>query len=151
MKPLFINKLAPSYKDYVLSQEPDSLNTATNTARAMWKRKNPAGYFSTKIQSLTVSPITSEIENSLQQLPEYIREESIKAIKTDATTPTAITIRPITGVTQITMLPRTTNHKEERKTSHQQHTKLSPVGSVTKKVILKSNVDQDYVKTNHSH
>jgi hypothetical protein len=35
MKTLFINKLAPSYKDYVLSQEPDPLNAATNTARAM--------------------------------------------------------------------------------------------------------------------
>jgi hypothetical protein len=39
MKTLFINKLAPAYKDYVLSQEPDLLNTATNTARAMSKRK----------------------------------------------------------------------------------------------------------------
>jgi hypothetical protein len=44
MKTLFINKLAPTFKYYVLSQEPDSVNTATNTARAMWKQKYPAGY-----------------------------------------------------------------------------------------------------------
>jgi hypothetical protein len=42
MKTLFFNKLAPTFKDYVLSQEPDSLNMATNTARAMWKHKYPA-------------------------------------------------------------------------------------------------------------
>jgi hypothetical protein len=41
MKTLFINKLAPCYKDYILSQEPDILNMASNVARAMWKRKNP--------------------------------------------------------------------------------------------------------------
>jgi hypothetical protein len=34
MKNLFINKLAPSNKDYVLSQKPGSLNHATNMARA---------------------------------------------------------------------------------------------------------------------
>jgi hypothetical protein len=60
MKTLFINKLAPSYIDNVLSQEPDSLNMATNTARAMWKSKNPAGYvFCQKIQSITLNPIIS--------------------------------------------------------------------------------------------
>jgi hypothetical protein len=37
MKTLFMNKLAPSYKDYVLSQEPGTLNNTTNTAMAMWK------------------------------------------------------------------------------------------------------------------
>jgi hypothetical protein len=39
MKALFINKLAISYKDYVLSQEIKTLNDATNTAKAMWRRK----------------------------------------------------------------------------------------------------------------
>jgi hypothetical protein len=33
MKTLFINKLAPAYNDYMLSQETDSLNTATNMVR----------------------------------------------------------------------------------------------------------------------
>jgi hypothetical protein len=81
MKTLFINKLAPTYKDYVLTQEPDLLNTAKNTARAMWKHKYPAGYVVPKIQSLTMSPITSELENSLQNLAEDIRDKSIMAIK----------------------------------------------------------------------
>ena len=75
MKTLFINKLAPAYKDYVLSQEPDSLNAATNTARAMWKRKNPSGQTVPKINNLTVRPITSEVEDSLNNLPDDIREE----------------------------------------------------------------------------
>jgi hypothetical protein len=43
MKPLFINKWTSSYKDYVLSQEPDLLSMETNTARAMCKRKYPSG------------------------------------------------------------------------------------------------------------
>jgi hypothetical protein len=66
MKTLFIKKLAPANKDYVLSQEPDSLNTAPNTVRAMWKRKNPTGGEMHKVQKLTMSPITSEIENTLK-------------------------------------------------------------------------------------
>jgi hypothetical protein len=41
MKTLLINKLAPMYKDYVLSQEPESLNAETIAARAMLKRKRP--------------------------------------------------------------------------------------------------------------
>jgi hypothetical protein len=44
IKTLFINKLAPSYRDYLLSQEPGTLNDATNMARVMWKRKHPAGH-----------------------------------------------------------------------------------------------------------
>ena len=81
MKTLFINKLAPIYKDYVLSQEPGSLNEATQTARAMWKRKHPAGVLPVRTQNVTVSPITSDIENSLNNLPDDIREECIAAIK----------------------------------------------------------------------
>ncbi len=60
MKTLFINKLALSYKDYVLSQEPETLKDAINTARAMWKPKHPAGQLP-KLQNLTMSPITSDI------------------------------------------------------------------------------------------
>jgi hypothetical protein len=66
------------------------------------------------------------------------------------------TIRQTAQVTHIKMLARTTmdnirNLKAKRKTSHQQHTKLLNVGSVTKRVILKSTVDHGYVKINHSH
>jgi hypothetical protein len=43
MKTLFINKLAPPFKDFVLLQEHEWLNMATNTARAMAKRKFPTG------------------------------------------------------------------------------------------------------------
>jgi hypothetical protein len=35
MKKLFINKFTPAHKNYVLSQKQVSLDTATNTARAM--------------------------------------------------------------------------------------------------------------------
>ncbi len=35
----------------------------------------------TKIQNLTMSPITSEIENSLQKLPKDIRGDCIMTIK----------------------------------------------------------------------
>ena len=80
MKTLFINKLAPTYKDYVLSQEPGSLNEATNLARAMWKRKHPVDQMP-KLQNLTMSPLTATIEDTLSNLPDDIREECIMAIK----------------------------------------------------------------------
>jgi hypothetical protein len=38
MKMLFIDKHAPTFKDSVVSQEPNSLNAATYTTRAMWKK-----------------------------------------------------------------------------------------------------------------
>jgi hypothetical protein len=55
-------------------QEPDSLNTATATARAMRKRKNLNGTEMPKVLKLTMCPITSEIDNTLQNLPEKIRD-----------------------------------------------------------------------------
>jgi hypothetical protein len=48
---------------------------ATYTAKAMWKLKNLAGYVLPKIQNRTMSPIASEIENSLQNLPEDLESE----------------------------------------------------------------------------
>ena len=80
MKTLFINKLAPSYKEYVLSQDPATLNDATNTARAMWKRKHPVDQLP-KLQSLSMNPVTASIEDTLSGLPEDIREECISAIR----------------------------------------------------------------------
>ena len=80
MKTLFINKLAPTYKDYVLSQEPSSLNEATDLARAMWKRKHPVDQMP-KLQNLTMSPLTATLEDTLNNLPDDIREECINAIK----------------------------------------------------------------------
>jgi hypothetical protein len=44
MKTLVINKLAPAYKDYFLSREPNTLTMATNTDRAIWKKNKPARY-----------------------------------------------------------------------------------------------------------
>jgi hypothetical protein len=80
MKTLFITKLAPTYKDFVLSQEPGSLNDATNMARAMWKQKHPADQLP-KLQNLTMSQLTAAVEDTLSNLPDDIREECILAIK----------------------------------------------------------------------
>jgi hypothetical protein len=55
----------------VLSQEPETLNDATNTARAMWKRKHNAGRLP-KLQNLTMSPIKTAMEETLNGLPEDI-------------------------------------------------------------------------------
>jgi hypothetical protein len=41
----------------MLSQEPDSLNTATNTARAMLKKENLVGCVIPNIQNITMSKI----------------------------------------------------------------------------------------------
>ena len=41
MKTLFINKLAPIYKDYVLAKDPATLNDAAELAVNMWKKKIP--------------------------------------------------------------------------------------------------------------
>jgi hypothetical protein len=80
MKTLFINKQAPSYKDFVLSQAPGLLNDATNMARAMWKWKHPADQLP-KLQNLSISPLTASVEDTLNNLPDDIREECILAIK----------------------------------------------------------------------
>jgi hypothetical protein len=80
MKILFINKLLPTFKDNVLAQEPNSLNVVTNTARAMWKRTTNA-----------MNPITIEIEDSFNNLPDDIREECIMAIQTNRTSISTIT------------------------------------------------------------
>jgi hypothetical protein len=42
---------------------------ATNTTRAMWKRKSLAGYIIPKIQNLTLCLIASEMEDSVHNLP----------------------------------------------------------------------------------
>jgi hypothetical protein len=49
------------FRDYVLSQETDSLKTATNTARAMWKRKFPTRQTLLKLQNISINQITSDI------------------------------------------------------------------------------------------
>ncbi len=80
MKTLFINKLAPAYKDFVLSQEPGLLNDATNMARAMWKRKHSADQLP-KLQNLTMRPLTAAVEDTLSNLPDDIIEECISRAK----------------------------------------------------------------------
>jgi hypothetical protein len=125
MKTLLIEKLAPTYKNYVLPQEPDSLNADTNMTRAMWKHKYPAGYVFPKIHSLTMSSITSEIKNSLQNLAEDIRDEYIIAIITKGTTNTTITIRATTRTTTTTIskivtMSRNTKIKPRKRTNHHQ-------------------------------
>ena len=41
MKTVYINKLQPEYKEYVLSKDPATLQDANNLAVALWRRKNP--------------------------------------------------------------------------------------------------------------
>jgi hypothetical protein len=62
IKTLFTNKFEQTFKNCMLSQEPDMLSTATNTARAMWKRKFPIGQSLPKIKNVSIHVITSEIE-----------------------------------------------------------------------------------------
>jgi hypothetical protein len=80
METLFINKLAPNFKDFMLSQEPESLNANTNTAKAMWKRKLSHRQNIPKLQNISIIPITTDIEESLNSVPDDIRKECIMAI-----------------------------------------------------------------------
>ena len=41
MKTVYINKLQPEYKEYILYKEPANLQEANNLAVALWRRKNP--------------------------------------------------------------------------------------------------------------
>jgi hypothetical protein len=81
MKTLYINKLAPTFKYYVQSQESDLFNAATNTARAMWKRKFPAGQNIPLIQNVAINTITHEIEDPFKSLPDEIRIECLMTLK----------------------------------------------------------------------
>ena len=84
MKTLFINKLAPTYKDHVLAKEPTSFNEAAQTARAMWKRRNPnREELASKHTDVNINPITEDMEESVKQLnlSEDIEEDVIMAIR----------------------------------------------------------------------
>ena len=120
----------------------------------MWKRKNPSGHTLPKIQNLTMYPITSEIEDSLNGLPEDIRKECIVAIKTREIINSAIAIKATTqGIATIimgsTIMAKQTKDKAKRKTNHQQTMRLSHAGSVTRKGILKLTTDQGSNRTSH--
>jgi hypothetical protein len=71
METLIINKLVPNY---VVSLEPDSLNKATYTARAMWKRK---------IMKQAEPYYEPNYSGNYNKLPDDIREEFILNIKSN--------------------------------------------------------------------
>jgi hypothetical protein len=151
MKTLFINKLAPAYKDYVLSQEPETLNDATNTARAMWKRKHPVGQLP-KIQNLTMSPITTAING----LPEDIREECILPIKTKGTILSAIIKATLNRITILVTKVQTTESPKIKTKVRNKRIKIQAIlpttklraGFGTKKVTHKSHVGQELDRIN---
>ena len=43
LKMVYINKVQPEYKEYVLSKEPANFQEANNLAVALWRMKNPEG------------------------------------------------------------------------------------------------------------
>ena len=57
MKTVYINKLQPEYKEYVLSKEPANIQEANNLAMALCRRKNPEGI---PIKPKTVFPIDTD-------------------------------------------------------------------------------------------
>jgi hypothetical protein len=79
----------------------------------MWKRKNPVRITTPKMQNETLSPITSDIEASLNRLPEYVRKECMIGIKNIGNYPKKNTTRAI--------IPTSLDHKktsEETKTNY---------------------------------
>ena len=79
MKTVYINKLQPEYKYYILSRNPANFQEANNHAVALWKRKNPERV--TK-KPTTVFAIESDFgltQNS--NLSEEEREICINALK----------------------------------------------------------------------
>ena len=55
MKTVYINKLQPEYKEYMLSRDPTSLQDANNHAVALWKGKNPEGVTLKPTSNLTLA------------------------------------------------------------------------------------------------
>ena len=79
MKTVYINKLQPEYKDYVLSREPANFQEANNYVVALWKRKNPEGVTQ---KPSTVFAIESDFGlNQNSNLSEEEREICINALK----------------------------------------------------------------------
>ena len=79
MKTVYINKLQPEYKKYVLSREPGNFQDANNLALALWRRKNPEG-----IPLKPKSIFAIEAEFGLKQnsdMSEEKRQICINAIK----------------------------------------------------------------------
>ena len=78
MKTVYINKLQPEYKEYVLSRDPTSLQEANNHAVALWKRKNPEGV---TLKPTTVFAIESDFGLKNSNLSEEDKEICINALK----------------------------------------------------------------------
>ena len=78
MKTVYINKLQPDYKEYVLSRDPTSLQDANNHAVALWKRKNPEGVI---LKPTSVFAIESDFGLKNSNLSEEDKEICINALK----------------------------------------------------------------------
>jgi hypothetical protein len=138
MKTLFINKLSPTYKNFVLSQDPDLLYRVTNTARGVWKQKNITGCALPKIQNLTMCPLTSDIHDTLQQLPDTVRNEYIMSIRNKRSNQFLSNSHDNYSGQSINNQNTSNNgqaHKirAKRRTNYQQVMKLPHVGFATKK------------------
>jgi hypothetical protein len=113
----------------------------------MWKKKNPAGYVMLYVQNITMSPITLTLKDSLNNLPNDIKEECIMAIKNKRSNQYRTNSQG-NYLGNSNYNPSSSNnrqaHKGQRKKKNKSSvaTMLSRVVSATKKVILKLTTGQ---------
>ena len=79
MKTVYINKLQPEYKEYVLSKETANFQEANKLAVALWRRKNPEGM---PVKPQTVFAISIDFGlNQCFNLSEEEREICINTLR----------------------------------------------------------------------
>ena len=79
MKTIYINKIAPTYKEYVLAKEPATFHEANNLAVALWRRKYPEG-LSLKPKSILAIETRFGLKNN-SELSQEEREVCTNAIR----------------------------------------------------------------------
>ena len=78
MKTIYINKLSPTFKEYVLAKEPKSFQEANDLAVALWRRRNPEGV---SLKPKSIFAIESNFKDNIDDLTQEEREECINAIR----------------------------------------------------------------------
>ena len=141
MKTVYIIKLQPYYKEYVLSREPANFQEANNYAAALQKRKNQEGVTQ---KPTTMFAIESDFGlNQNSNLSEEEREICINAVKTAGTMDKTLDKRLDFQTTAATQVTQTHSSPNPNRIKRKRRILLpSNAGFATRQAIHKQNAER---------